>query len=153
MKLLEERLEIESITVMIQKEVADRITAIPGEKKSGAITYSVYYYAVPSEICFVSKTCFIPSPEVDSEVIKLDIRKEPAISLKDEELFFKIIKASFMQRRKTLLNGLLNGGIIKNKEEGKILLDKLGLQENIRGENLSIEQFAMLTDEIEIIYK
>ncbi len=153
MKLLEERLEIESITVMIQKEVADRITAIPGEKNSGAITYSVYYYAVPSEICFVSKTCFIPSPEVDSEVIKLDIRKEPAISLKDEELFFKIIKASFMQRRKTLLNGLLNGGIIKNKEEGKILLDKLGLQENIRGENLSIEQFAMLADEIKIIYK
>ena len=148
MKLLEEKLEIESITVMVQKEVADRITAIPGEKYSGAITYSVYYYAIPSEVCFVSKDCFIPSPEVDSKVIKLNIRKDPPIKVNSEELFFKIIKASFMQRRKTLLNGLVNGGIIKNKEEGKLLLNKLELPENIRGESLSIDQFGKIADKL-----
>jgi len=148
MKLLEDKLEIESITVMIQKEVAERITALPGEKKSGAITYSVYYYAKPQEICFVSKECFIPSPEVDSEVIKLDIRNQPAVEVKQEKLLFKVIKASFMQRRKTLLNGLLNGGILQNKEDGKKLLEKLNLQENVRGESLTIEEFAQLTNEL-----
>lgn len=146
MKLLEERLEIESITVMVQKEVADRITAIPGEKCSGAITHSVYYYAEPKEVCFVSKENFIPSPEVDSAVIKLDIRKEPILQVKDEEFFFKVIKASFMQRRKTLLNGLLNGGIIANKEQGKQVLKQLNLPENVRGESLRIEQFAEIAN-------
>ncbi len=148
MKLLEEKLGIDSITVMIQKEVADRITATPGEKYSGAITYSVYYYANPQQICFVSKECFIPSPEVDSEVIALNIRNNPPVEVKDEAMFFKVIKASFMQRRKTLLNGLLNGGIVKNKEEGKKLLQKLNLPENIRGESLSIEKFAEIANEI-----
>lgn len=148
MKLLEERLNIESITVMVQKEVADRITALPGEKDSGAITYSVYYYSEPKEVCFVSKECFIPSPEVDSKVIKLEIRKKPIVDVKNEEKFFKVIKASFMQRRKTLLNGLINGGLITSKEEGKELLSKLGLEENVRGENLSIEQFASIADEL-----
>lgn len=150
MKLLEDNLQVESITVMIQKEVADRITAIPGEKKSGAITYSVYYYAKPEKICFVSKDCFIPSPEVNSEVIKLVIRKNPVVEVKDEDLFFKVIKASFMQRRKTLLNGLLNGNVIHNKEEGKILLEKLNLSENTRGENLTINQFAKIADELSV---
>lgn len=148
MKLLEEKLSIESITVMVQKEVADRITAIPGQKDSGAITYSVYYYANPQEVCFVSKDCFIPSPEVNSEVIKLEIRKEPVVKIKDESLFFKVIKASFMQRRKTLLNGLLNAGVINSKEEGKILLEKLDLPENVRGESLTIEQFAIIANEL-----
>lgn len=148
MKLLEEKLDIDSITVMIQKEVADRITAIPGEKYSGAITYSVYYYAIPKQICFVSKECFVPSPEVDSEVITLNIRSIPPVEVKDEAMFFKVIKASFMQRRKTLLNGLLNGGIVQNKEEGKQLLQKLDLPENIRGESLSIEQFAKIANEL-----
>lgn len=148
MKLLEEKLDIDSITVMIQKEVADRITAIPGEKYSGAITYSVYYYAKPEQICFVSKECFIPSPEVDSEVITLNIRNNPPVEIKDEKAFFKVVKASFMQRRKTLLNGLLNGGIVKNKEEGKQLLQKLSLPENIRGESLSIKQFADIANEV-----
>ena len=148
MKLLEEKLDIDSITVMIQKEVADRITATPGEKYSGAITYSVYYYANPQQICFVSKECFIPSPEVDSEVITLNIRNTPLVEVKNEEIFFKVIKASFMQRRKTLLNGLLNGVIVKNKEEGKQLLQKLNLPENIRGESLSIEQFAEIANKL-----
>ena len=148
MKLLEDNLNIESITVMIQKEVADRITAIPGEKKSGAITYSVYYYAEAKEVCFVSKDCFIPAPEVNSEVINLHIRGERAVKVKSEEMFFKVIKASFMQRRKTLLNGLVNSSIAKDKETGKSLLKDIGLPENIRGENLSIEQFAKLADEL-----
>lgn len=146
MKLLEENLPIDSITVMVQKEVADRIVAVPGTKNSGAITYSVYYYAKPKEVTFVSKECFLPSPEVDSEVIQLTIRKEILLDLKDKELFFKIIKASFAQRRKTLLNGLVNGNIVKNKEEGKALLAKLGLDENIRGEKLRIEQFAEMAN-------
>lgn len=148
MKLLENNLNIESIIVMIQKEVADRLTAIPGEKDSGAITYSVYYYSIPRKICFVSKDCFIPAPEVDSEVIELKIREEKAVKLKDEKMFFNVIKASFMQRRKTLLNGLTNSGLIKSKEEGKTLLSKLSLPENTRGENLTIDQFAKLSDEL-----
>lgn len=146
MKLLEDKLEIESITVMVQKEVADRITAVPGEKYTGAITYSVYYYAEPEEVCFVSKENFIPSPEVDSAVIQLNIRKDPVLQVKNEETFFKVIKASFMQRRKTLLNGLLNGGIIASKEQGKQILQTLDLSENIRGESLTIQQFAEIAN-------
>jgi len=146
MKLLEDKLSIDTITVMIQKEVADRITATPGEKYSGAITYSVYYYAETSKVCFVSKECFIPSPEVDSEVIQLKIRKNPSITVKNEETFFRIIKVSFMQRRKTLLNGLVNGGIIKTKDEAKNILKELDLSENIRGEELNIEQFAKISN-------
>ena len=148
MKLLEDNLQVQSITVMIQKEVADRITATPGEKKSGAITYSVYYYSIPKQICFVPRDCFIPSPDVDSEVIQLQIRNKPPVKIKEEELFFKIIKTSFMQRRKTLLNGLLNGDIIKSKEEGKKLLEKIGVVENVRGEELTIEQFAQISNEL-----
>ena len=117
MKLLENRLKIDSITIMIQKEVAERIVANPGTKLSGAITYSVHYYAEPEEVTIVPNISFIPSPEVDSEVIKLVIRKEPPVELKDEKLFFNIIKASFMQRRKTLLNALVNAKVFLNKEE------------------------------------
>ena len=91
MKLLEEKLDLESITVMIQKEVADRLIAIPGEKETGAITYAVYYYAIAEAILEVPKESFIPEPEVTSKVIKLNIRKEPPIEVQDKELMFKII--------------------------------------------------------------
>lgn len=148
MKLLEEELDIESITVMIQKEVADRLIATPGDKQSGAITYSVYYYAESEKIMLVENNSFIPEPEVQSEVIKLNIRKSPAINLKDKDLFFKVIKASFMQRRKTLMNALVNGGIIKDKTQAKELFEKLGLDINVRGENLSMQDFANLCDEL-----
>ena len=144
MKLLEEELNIDSITIMVQKEVADRIIETPGGKNSGAITYSVYYYAIPSEIIFVPRNSFMPSPEVDSKVIQLKIRKEPPIKVKDKEKFFNVIKTSFMQRRKTLLNGLCNGNIVNSKEEGKKILQKLNLPENIRGEKLTIEQYTEL---------
>ncbi len=150
MKLLEDRLSIDTITVMVQKEVADRITAKPGDKLSGAITYSVDYYANAEEIVFVDKTSFIPAPEVDSEVIKLKIRKTPAVEVENEEMFFKVIKASFMQRRKTLVNGLVNSGIINDKEKIKTIFNELGLELNVRGEKLTIEQFANLSN---LIYK
>ena len=148
MKLLESNINIDSITVMVQKEVADRITTVPGQKNSGAITYSVYYYSIPQEVCFVSKECFIPAPDVNSEVIRLDIRKEKAVQVKNEDMFFKVIKASFMQRRKTLVNGLVNSSLVKDKEEAKKVLNNIGIAENIRGESLSIEQFAKIADEL-----
>ena len=148
MKLLEEELDIESITVMIQKEVADRLISIPGEKLSGAITYSVYYYAESESIMLVENNSFIPEPEVQSEVIKLNIRKEPAIDLKDKELFFKLIKVAFSQRRKTLMNAFVNGGIFKDKNECKAVFEKLGFDVNVRGENLSMEDFARLSAQL-----
>lgn len=146
MKLLEERLNINSIIVMIQKEVADRITAVPGDKLSGAITYSVNYYAEAEQVEFVSKNSFIPAPEVDSEVIKLKIRKEPEVLVEDERLFFKLIKASFMQRRKTLKNGLINSGLIQDKNSIDKILIELNIDPEIRGEKLNIEQFAKLSN-------
>lgn len=147
MKLLEDKLEIESITVMVQKEVAKRLTAKPGDKLSGAITYSVNYYCEPKEVVIVPNSSFIPEPEVESEVIKLKLRKEPPVQIKNEEIFFKLIKASFMQRRKTLINGITNSGIMK-KEEFKELLKKVGLNENVRGESLSMQDFANIANEM-----
>lgn len=148
MKLLEDKLDIESITVMIQKEVAKRLTAEPGDKLSGAITYAVNYYCEPEEVIIVPNSSFIPEPEVESEVINLKIRKEPPVEVKNEELFFKLIKASFMQRRKTLLNGITNSGLM-NKEEAKELLLKVELDERVRGESLSMQDFANLANEYE----
>ncbi len=145
MKLLEEKLDIESITVMIQKEVADRLTAIPGNKNSGAITYTVYYYSQAEEILTVPNTSFIPEPEVESEVIKLNIRKKPVIEIKDEEKFFKIIKYAFMQRRKTLVNSLSNSNLFESKQQIENILKELGIDKRIRGEALTIEQFAKIT--------
>ena len=148
MKLLEEKLDLESITVMIQKEVADRLIAIPGKKNTGAITYSVYYYASSKAILEVPKDSFIPAPEVTSKVIKLNIRKEPIITVKSSEKMFKIIKSAFTQRRKTLLNSLVNTKIIENKSKGIAVLHKLGLNENVRPEELTLEQFAKISDNL-----
>lgn len=146
MKLLEEELELESITVMIQKEVADRLIATPGEKNTGAITYSVYYYADSEAIMEVPNSSFIPEPEVTSKVIKLNIRKEPAVKPKDKEKMFKIIKYAFMQKRKTLLNSLTNNGVFKNKTQGTEILNSLGIKENIRPEELTLEQFEKISN-------
>ena len=146
MKLLEEKLNIESITVMIQKEVADRLIAIPGEKNTGAITYSVYYYAKSKKIIDVENNSFIPEPNVTSSVIKLDIRKQPPVEVKDEKLMFKIIKQSFMQRRKTLVNALSNLKIFDTKEQIITILKKLNIDEKVRGEALTIEQFAKIAE-------
>lgn len=148
MKLLEEELELESITVMIQKEVADRLIAIPGSKNTGAITYSVYYYATSEDILEVPNNSFIPEPEVTSKVIKLNIRKQPIINPKDKEKMFKVIKCAFMQKRKTLLNSLTNSKIFENKAQGIDILEKIGISENVRPEELELEQFAKISDNL-----
>lgn len=148
MKLLEDKLEMQSITVMIQKEVADRLTAIPGQKNAGAITYSVYYYSKAKEIMEVPNSSFIPEPEVTSEVIQLEIRKEPPVRPIDVNLMFKVIKNAFTQRRKTLLNALINTKILKEKTKGIEIFKKIGISENARAEELSLEQFSKIADEI-----
>lgn len=147
MKLLEERLDLQSITVMVQKEVAERLIAVPGEKFTGAITYSVYYYADSENVRIVDKSSFIPEPSVESEVINLKIRENPPVNVNNEELFFKLIKIAFMQRRKTLVNSLSNSGFI---EKNKIIeiLKQLNINENIRAEKLSIQDFANIANKI-----
>ena len=146
MKLVENDLDIESITVMIQKEVAERLIAIPGSKETGAITYTIFYYCESKKIREVENTCFIPEPEVTSEVISLKIRKKPAVQVKDKKVMFNIIKSAYMQRRKTLLNSLTSVGVFKTKEQGIVFLKKTGLREDIRPENMKIEDFAKLTN-------
>ena len=146
MKLLEDKLDLDSITVMVQKEVADRLIAIPGDKDTGAITYSVYYYATSKAILEVPKDSFIPEPEVTSKIIKLDIRKNPPVEVKSKKVMFRIIKSAFMQRRKTLLNSLTNTKVFLNKEEGLKILKSLNLPEDIRAEKLTLQDFANITN-------
>ena len=146
MKLLEENLNIESITVMIQKEVADRLIEIPGGKNTGAITYSVYYYATSEEVVLVEPNSFIPEPAVESKVIKLNIRKEKAVEVTDEKLMFKIIKYAFMQRRKTLVNALEKSDIFTSKNEIIEILKKIGINDKIRGEALSLKDYCNITN-------
>ena len=142
MKLLEEKLDIESITVMIQKEVADRLIEIPGGKNTGAITYTVYYYCESEKIMEVPNSSFIPEPEVTSEVIKMNLRKEPPVNIENTKVMFMLIKSAYMQRRKTLLNSLTNSKVFINKQEGAEILKKLNLNENVRPEELTIQDFA-----------
>lgn len=145
MQLLENKIDIECITVMIQKEVADRLAEIPGGKNTGAITYTVYYYGIAEKLLEVPSTSFVPEPSVTSEVIKINIRKEPAVKVNNEEGFFKLIKISFLQRRKTLLNALSNNGI-SSKEELTKMLKELEIDEKIRSEKLTIEEFANISN-------
>ena len=148
MKLLEDKLDIESITVMVQKEVADRLVAVPGTGDTGAITYAISYYTNPSRIVEVPNTSFIPAPEVNSTVIKLEVLKTPKVNVKNEELFFKVIKQAFMQKRKTLLNSLTNSNLLSNKKEVELMLLNLDIDIAIRPEKLSIERFAKIADYI-----
>ena len=147
MKLLESNLELESITVMVQKEVAERLIAKPGDSLSGAITYTVYYYAIGTKITDVQNNSFIPKPEVTSQVIKLTLRKEPITYIENKERFFEIIKLAFMQRRKTLVNSLANSKIA-TKQKIEQILDELNIEKNIRAENLTMEQFAEIAKRI-----
>ena len=147
MKLLESNLELESITVMVQKEVAERLIAKPGDSLSGAITYTVYYYAIGTKITEVPNNSFIPKPEVTSQVIKLTLRKEPITYIENKEKFFEIIKLAFMQRRKTLVNSLANSKIA-TKQKIEQILDELNIEKNIRAENLTMEQFAEIAKRI-----
>lgn len=146
MKLLEDNLPIESITIMIQKEVADRLIEKPGGKNTGAITYAIYYYATAEEIYKVMPDSFIPEPAVESKVIKLTIRDNKPINIENEELMFKIIKYAFMQRRKTLVNSLENSKIFKSKKDIIDMLEKLDINTKIRGEALSLEDYANIAN-------
>lgn len=145
MKLLEDRIKLQSITVMVQKEVADRLTAEPGKDNSGAITYGIRYYTNPERVIEVPRISFLPAPEVDSDVIKLSLLNKSAIKVKNEELLFKIIKQAFMQRRKTLVNALSNGNVGTKIEIEKMLIN-LGLDTRIRGEKLTLEEFGRIAD-------
>ena len=144
MKLLEDKLDIKSITVMVQKEVGERICATYKDKEYGAITVSVLYYTSPKIIIDVPKDNFLPAPEVDSCVIKLDLLDKPRVEVKDEKLFFRLVKGAFTQRRKTINNSLTCVG--KSKEEIKDILKQLNIDEKLRAENLSIEQYALIAN-------
>lgn len=146
MKLLEEKLDITSITVMVQKEVATRITSTKPSNDNGAITYAINYYTNPSIVLDVPNTSFIPEPEVNSSVIKLEVLKKPKVEVKSEELLFKVIKLSFMQKRKTLVNSLTNGKLLNSKEEVENMLISLKIDTKIRPEKLSLEMFAKISD-------
>lgn len=147
MHLLESRIEIDNITVMVQKEAAERICARVGSRESGAVTVAVNYYA-ESEILFgVDRSSFLPPPNVDSAVIKLTLRKEPQIALKDEKAFFRFIKACFAQRRKTLIN-TVSSSMGVSKELLREALNSCGLPETARSESLSMEELAAVSNYI-----
>ena len=137
----------ESITVMIQKEVAERLGAEPGNKDYGAITLSINYYSDANIVMTVPASCFMPRPNVDSAVIRMDIYDKPPVATKDEVKMFKVIKAAFSQRRKTLVNSVSSSTDIA-KETILKSLNEMGLSESVRGETLSLEQFAELSDRI-----
>lgn len=147
MGLFESGVPIDSITIMVQKEVADRMQTGPGSKDYGALSLAVQYYATAKVILNVSATCFMPRPNVDSAVIKLTRYKEPTVNVADEKLMFKIIRASFNQRRKTLVNGLKNSPELSfSKEQIVKAIEKIGKPETIRGEALTLEEFAELAN-------
>ncbi len=149
MKLLRENLPITSITVMIQKEVAERMAAKPKTKSYGSLTIAMQYYTDAEIMMHVPKTVFIPQPNIESSILKLTKRSKPPVDVKDEDFFFEIVKASFAQRRKTLRNNL--NRFLKDsmsKEEIKHILDEIGIDGSRRGETLTIEEFANLANAI-----
>ena len=147
MGLFESHVPVESITVMVQKEVADRMQVGPGTKDYGALSLAVQYYAKPYIVANVPPNCFMPRPKVGSAVIRLTRHQNPPVQAKDEKLMFRIIRASFNQRRKTLANGLKNSQELQfTKEQVEQAITECGLPLNIRGEALTLEQFAALAD-------
>ena len=147
MGLFEKNVPIKSITVMVQKEVADRMQVGPGTKDYGALSLAVQYYAKPYIVANVPPNCFMPRPKVGSAVIRLERYEEPPVQVKDEKLMFRIIRASFNQRRKTLANGLKNSPKLDfTKEEIEEAIETLGKGASVRGEALTLEEFARLSD-------
>lgn len=146
MGLFESHVPLESITVMVQKEVAERMQVGPGTKDYGALSLAVQFYSKPEVIMTVSAGCFIPRPNVDSAVIKLTAHKENPVSVRNEAFMFNIIRAAFNQRRKTLANALVNGGINVTRDDVYEALSKMELSATVRGEALTLEQFAALSD-------
>ncbi|MEE0859719.1 MAG: 16S rRNA (adenine(1518)-N(6)/adenine(1519)-N(6))-dimethyltransferase RsmA [Acutalibacteraceae bacterium] len=148
MKLLEDKLPIKALTVMVQKEAAQRICAEVGTRQSGAVTVAVNYYAKPQMLFGVSAGSFMPAPKVDSAVIRLDILEKPSVTVENEKLFFKIIKSAFGQRRKTLPNSL-SSGLSISKTEAITAMDNANIPQNYRAEQLTMEQFASIANEME----
>jgi len=147
MNLLEGGYGFRSITVMVQKEVAERFTSLPGSKSFGAVTAAINYYAEVKKLFIVKAGSFDPKPKVDSAVIRFDVYKEPPVKVKDESLFFAVIRAAFSQRRKTLANSLHSAFSEKySKEEISKILVSCGVDQNVRPENLGIEQFAKIAN-------
>lgn len=144
MLLLESRLPIKSITVMVQKEAADRLCAEVGSRDGGAVTVAVSYYADSEELFFVPRESFLPPPKVNSEVIKLTVREKPPVEVENEEFFFKLVKAAFSQRRKTAENSI-SAGLGVAKSEVAEALAKAGLEKTIRAEKLTMQNFADIT--------
>lgn len=150
MELLEKKVPLTSITIMVQREVADRMQVGPGTKDYGALSLAVQYYAKPEIIVTVPPECFMPRPKVGSAVIRLSLYEEPPVAVKHPEYMFRLIRASFNQRRKTLANGLCNdGGLHLTRENVTDALKQMGLSETIRGEALTLEEFAMLSNLLE----
>ncbi len=145
MRLLEERLPFCSITVMVQKEAADRLCAPVGSREAGAVTVAVQYYARAEKLFSVSRGSFLPAPNVDSAVIRLQIRETPAVAVADERKFFRMVKAAFGQRRKTALNAI-SAGMALQKADVASALERAGLLANIRAEQLSMEELAALCE-------
>ena len=149
MALFEKHVPLESVTVMVQKEVADRMQVGPGTKDYGALSLAVQYYSRPEIITRVPASCFMPSPNVDSTVIRLTRYEEPPVAVRDEEWLFAVIRASFNQRRKTLANGLANAaGLGLGRQQVEEVLTEMGLSRTIRGEALTLEQFADLSNRL-----
>ena len=146
MHILESKFNVELVVIMVQREVAERMTAPPGKKDYGALSVAVQYYTEPEIICRVPKTVFIPAPEVDSTVVRLTKRKSPPVELKSEKLFFKLVRAAFNQRRKTVLNALEGGGLGLTKEDWKSILEKIHIDPIRRGETFSLQDFAILAN-------
>lgn len=147
MRLLEEKLNVSSITVMVQKEAAQRICANVGTRQCGAVTAAVWYYSEPELLFNVSSGSFMPAPKVDSAVIRLNIRKEPPVSVKSEEVFFKTIKAAFSQRRKNIANSL-SGGLSVGKQEIISVLEDCGILASKRAEELTLENLGKISDRL-----
>lgn len=152
MGLFESHVPLDSITIMVQKEVADRMQVGPGTKDYGALSLAVQYYANPKIVLNVAASCFMPRPNVDSAVIKLERYEEPPVKVMDEHLMFGIIRASFNQRRKTMTNSVCNCAALGISKEMLLeALQKCGLSPTVRGEALTLAQFAKLSDEVTLI--
>lgn len=147
MKLLEDKLPISALTVMVQKEAADRLCAEVGSRESGAVTVAVNYYSSAEKLFGVSRGSFMPAPNVDSAVIRLNVSKEPRIAVKDEKLFFKMVKSAFAQRRKTISNSVTSG-LGFSKDDFKIACENAGISPTARAEALTLEELGKLSNAI-----
>lgn len=147
MRLLEERLPLSQIVVMVQKEAAERLCAAVGTREAGAVTVAVQYYAEAEKLFSVGRNCFVPSPNVDSAVMRLAVREQPEFPVKDEKFFFKMVKAAFAQRRKTAQNGI-SAGLGLPKEQVAEALENIGLQKDIRAEKMAMQELAALADSL-----